>query len=153
MLFLIMTIVSIMPITYNLVMGNTLANSGSSLKVIATRMSLGTYTYSASDTLSNQHKLFNVIPDIVNCVIFLVFYIYWSERSKKIIEEIKKEVLFPSYYAVEMNEFPKNISPIMVEDFMGRFGTIKEIAPVKNYSEKIAICKNIYDLETELKEL
>lgn len=40
----------------------------------------------------------------------------------------------------------------MVEDFMGRFGTIKEIAPVRNYSEKIAICKNIYDLETEIKE-
>lgn len=92
-----------MPLTYNLVMGNALSNSASTLQVIATRMSIGAFVYDSTDTLSNQHKLFNVIPDIVNSVIFLAFYFYWTEKSKKINNEIKKEVLFPSYYAVELN--------------------------------------------------
>ena len=33
---------------------------------------------------------------------------------------------------------------MMIEDFMGRFGTIKEVAPVRNYSEKIYLCKEIF---------
>lgn len=90
MLFLVMAIISIMPLTYNLMMGNSLSNSASTLQVVATRMSIGAFTYDSTDTLSNQHKLFNVIPDIVNSVIFLVFYFYWTEKSKKINNEIRK---------------------------------------------------------------
>lgn len=35
---------------------------------------------------------------------------------------------------------------------MGRFGTVIEVAPVKNYNETISLSKMIYDLQVELKE-
>ena len=75
---------------YNLVKGNALDNSGTSLKVVAIRTTLGAYEYDATDTESLQHKLLNVVPDIVSCVVFLVFYFYWERKSNRIIKEIRK---------------------------------------------------------------
>lgn len=36
---------------------------------------------------------------------------------------------------------------------MGQFGTVLEVAPVRNYSETISLSKKIFDLEIELKEM
>ena len=36
---------------------------------------------------------------------------------------------------------------------MSQFGTVVEVAPVKNYKETISLSKDIFDLEVELKQL
>ena len=34
---------------------------------------------------------------------------------------------------------------------MNQFGTVKEVATVKNYSDMISLSKKIYDIELEIK--
>lgn len=78
---------------------------------------------------------------------------YWVHMSDKIVKEIRKEVLFPSYYAVEVSNLPSGISSRKMEDFMEQFGKVSEVAPVKYYAEKIDLCKKIYQTEMDIKEL
>ncbi len=91
-LFLILSIIGLIPMIYNTVLGTTLIYSGSSLNVVAIRMTLGAHEYtSTSDyNTSIQHKLVNVISDIVSCVVFLAFYFYQVSKSARINKEIRK---------------------------------------------------------------
>ena len=94
-LFLILTIVSIIPIALNGVRGNTFRLSENSLSVYLTRTSLGSHKYSILTTPtaysdSIAYKIVNVTFDIVGCSIFLIFCLYWEKKSKKIEQHISQ---------------------------------------------------------------
>jgi hypothetical protein len=94
-LFAILTIISIVPIIFNATKGNTLRNSPKALNIYLTRTSLGSYKYSvmtASNAydLSISYKDLNVAFDILSCVIYLIFCLYWEKKSRKISQHISK---------------------------------------------------------------
>ncbi len=95
----------------------------------------------------------NVIPDIISTLVFIIFYFYWLHKGEVITEEIRTEVKLRSYYVVELTDFPTDATPEDVHNFMSQFGTVMEVAPVRNYNETIALSKKIYDLEINRKEL
>jgi len=63
------------------------------------------------------------------------------------------EVKLRSYTVVELMDPPSKATPANVQIFFSQFGTVKEVAPVKDYDETISLSKKIYDLEIEIKEL
>ena len=94
-LFFILSLISLVPIIYNYLSGNALEDRESSLDVYITKTSLGNYQYSTMtgndiENTSFQHKLINVIADIVACIVFLGFYFFWNKKSEKIQEEIRR---------------------------------------------------------------
>ena len=58
-----------------------------------------------------------------------------------------------SYNVLELVEFPARATEEDVERFMSQFGSVVEVAPVRNYKETIYLSKKIFDLEIELKKL
>lgn len=90
-LFIILSIIAIMPMVYNTVQGTSFVNSASTFNVQVTRTSIGSFASSNEPyNTSIQHKLFNVIPDIVSSVVFLAFYFHWYYKSMKMMKQIKK---------------------------------------------------------------
>ncbi len=80
--FLILTIISIAPIALNIAKGNTFKNSENSLNIILTRTSIGSHKYSimkVSDAYSQSitYKVVNVVFDILSCLVYLIFCLYW----------------------------------------------------------------------------
>ena len=89
--FIILSFIGLMPMIYNSVSGDVFLNSATTFAVSVTKTSIGNFTSSNdSYNASIQHKLFNVIPDIVSCVLFLGFYFYWYNKSNKMMKQIKK---------------------------------------------------------------
>ena len=90
-LFIILSVIGIMPMAYNSVQGTAFVNSASTFNVVITRTSIGNFVYNnEAYNTSIQHKLFNVIPDIISSVIFLAFYFFWYYKSNKMMKQIKK---------------------------------------------------------------
>lgn len=97
-----MTIISIMPIVYNGVVGTRFANVGSSIQVYMGYVTAGNQdaTNVIDTSTYTQHKLFNAIPDMVYSIIFFIFYLYWDYNSKALVDDIKATVKLPSYSTV-----------------------------------------------------
>jgi RNA recognition motif-containing protein len=76
----------------------------------------------------------NNIPDIVISFGFLIFYIFWEIKSDKLTDEVKQEVKFMSFYAIEV-KFAKenNFTEEQIANYFSKFGKVKEVAPVKDY--------------------
>ena len=155
-----MTLISLIPIIYNYVGGTALANTGDSLAVYAARLSIannkGVAEASATaDDVSNAMlgKLLNLIPALLNAVIFFIFYLYWDKRSIKATEEIKQEIKLPSYKTIEVSDHTDETTEKDIAEYMGRFGKVAEVAPVRNYEEAIALSREIYELSLKHKEL
>jgi hypothetical protein len=57
------------------------------------------------------------------------------------------------YSVLELTEFAEGVTAGEVHNFMGQFGRVLEVAPVRDYDETISLSKKIYELEVELKQL
>ena len=146
--FLILTIVSIAPIALNIIKGNTFKNSQNSLNIILTRTSIGSHKYSimkVSDAYSQSitYKVVNVVFDILSCLVYLIFCLYWQKKSKNIEKHISREIQLQSSLTVQVVEFPECREADM-EAFMGRFGTVTEVVAARDYTSQINLSKSIY---------
>lgn len=91
--------------------------------------------------------------DIVTCVVFLVFCLFWETRSDTIVAQINRTIKLLSANTVQIVKFPENARESMIKEFIGKFGNVSEVAAVKNYSDLISISKDIYDIKLKLKQL
>lgn len=103
-----------MPTVYNYVTGTSLENVSSSVQVYLAKLTIGNQEgiapeYATPEIIQQSltHKLFNVIPDIINAMLFFAFYLYWDRKSRKLTEEIKQQIKLPNYSTVEILDFPK----------------------------------------------
>lgn len=85
--FLIMAIISMVPIIYNVVSG-TVMSSGTSLAYKIAATTIGNFS-SSNSGYSIYDKYMNVIPDIVVMVVFIVFYFFWLHKGEVITEQIR----------------------------------------------------------------
>ena len=102
-----MSLISILPMVYNYVAGIALSNVSDTLAVYLARLSIGNHKGVAPESAtaaivaqSLQHKLINVIPDLVNACLLFIFYLYWHRKSARLVAEIKEEIKLPSYSTV-----------------------------------------------------
>lgn len=149
--FFFMSLISLIPIVYNVLSG-TVMSSGTSLAYYIASTSIGNFS-SSDSSYSPTSKYLNVIPDMVSMLVFIVYYFYWLHKGEVISESIRNQVKLKSYFTIELMEFSLNATTEDVHNFMAQFGGVAEVAPVRNYNETIALSKKIYDLELELKEL
>lgn len=134
-LFLLLVLCSILPIVYNYLNGTALSNFTSSNNTYFAKTSIANFDSSTTTTdNSKNQKLFNAVPDLVICALILIFYFYWSYRSNTLSEDVRKQVKLKSYLTLELLEFAKGVNESEVTQFMGQFGTVTEVASVKNYS-------------------
>jgi hypothetical protein len=61
-----------------------------------------------SESKSIAYKIVNVVFDIVGCVIFLAFVLYWEKKSANVEKYISKEIKLESAQTVEVTQFPNN---------------------------------------------
>ena len=73
--------------------GTGYANISDSLQLYLAKMTVGSHrgippgmATDANVADSTQHKLINVIPDLVNALLFFIFYLYWDRKSKRLTE-------------------------------------------------------------------
>lgn len=147
-LFLILTVVSVAPILLNALKGVTFRNSENSLSIFLTRTSLGSHKYSIMNTAnaysdSITYKDINVAFDLINCFIYLIFCLYWERKSRNIEKHISKEIKLQSSVTVEVVEFPADIKELQMEEFMARFGTVREVVGARDYTQEITISRTI----------
>ena len=86
-----------LPLIYNYTAGTNLSNVSDSLQVYLARLSIANQQGVSSNLAtaadvqtSLRHKLFNIIPDLLNAIVFFGFYLYWDKKSQKIVNEVKK---------------------------------------------------------------
>jgi hypothetical protein len=94
-LFAILSILSLVPIVFNVVKGSTLRNGANSLDIYLTKTSIGSYKFSLLNVsgaydLSISYKVLNVSFDIIACALYLIFCFYWEKKSKNIAKHISK---------------------------------------------------------------
>lgn len=151
LLFLVLTVISCVPMAYNYMQGDRYRNSVASLDVYVGQISISNFYGNKPGQTSAQQisdtkipKLINCVSDLVSSFIVMVFYFYWTRRSDQITEAIKKSFKMPNYYTLELKEFPEEVSDHEIYNFFNKFGMVTEVAPVKNYSETIELSKEIY---------
>lgn len=54
----------------------------------------------------------------------MVFYFYWTKKSEKLTDEINKTFKMPNYYALELKEFPADVSDHEIYNFFNKFGMV-----------------------------
>jgi Na+-driven multidrug efflux pump len=93
LLFLVLTLISFIPIIYNYLQGNRFSNSVSSLSVYISEVSISNFygnnpLESSTQQISSTKvpKLINCATDLLNCFIVMIFYFYWTGKSEKITE-------------------------------------------------------------------
>jgi hypothetical protein len=85
MLFLIISIISLLPIIYNYMQGDRFADARSSLDIYISKISIANFygdDPSVTDANlvhnSSKSKMVNCITDLVISFIVMVFYFHWS---------------------------------------------------------------------------
>lgn len=69
------------------------------------------------------------------------------------MKDINNSIKLLSSSTLEVVGFPEGVRENKIEEFMNKFGTVSEVAAVKNYSDMIAISKDIYEINLKIKEL
>ena len=130
-----------MPIIYNYLQGDRFTHSVSSLDVYVGQMSISNFYGNKPSQNSAQQisstkipKIINCATDLVSCFLLMVFYFYWTGKSEKITDEIKKSFKMPNNFTLELKDFPADASDHDIYNFFNKFGMVTEVAPVKNYS-------------------
>lgn len=81
--FLIMSLVSLVPLVYNVLRGPVMGSKGSSLSYWIAASTVGNFD-SQNVSYGSVDKYMNVIPDIVATFVFVVFYFYWLHKGEVI---------------------------------------------------------------------
>ena len=138
-----MAIISLTPTIYNYVTGPVMATKGTSLAYEIAATTIGNFS-SADSSYKAQDKYINVISDMVVIFFFMIFYFYWLKKGNNLTAEIRNKIKLKSYNVLELVDFPEKASIGDIEKLMSQFGTVVEVAPVKNYKETIALSKKIF---------
>ena len=116
---------------YNYLQGDRYSNSVSSLDVYVSRLSISNFYGNKPSQNSAQQisstkvpKLINCAADLLSCFLMMVFYFYWTKKSEKLTEDIKKSFKMPNYYALELKEFPMDASDHEIYNFFNKFGMV-----------------------------
>ena len=88
LLFLVLTLISLVPMIYNYLQGDRYSNSVSSLNVFVGRLSISNFygnkpSQSTAQQISGTKvpKLISCGADLVSCFLVMVFYFYWTNKS------------------------------------------------------------------------
>lgn len=141
-----------MPIIYNYVSGDGLSTLTVSVNYYFARTTIGNFSADSS-SYSSSSKMVNVVSDMVCIFIFIVFYFLWLYRGDSLTEQVRREVKLKSYSVVEILDPPANCTEGEVRRLMGQFGTVVEVAAVKDYDETIYLSKEIFEHELRVKEM
>lgn len=152
-LFFVMSFCELVPMLYNYFTGVALENSENSFPNIITKMTVGNQAKTNDQNLSLQHKLLNVVPDIVCTLMMFIFYFYWEHTSKREANKIREEVKLASDTTIEVKGVSSKIDEDIIYQFFSDYGLVQEVAPVRNYSGMISLSKEIYELSLEIKEI
>lgn len=140
-IFLLMSIVELVPVIYNYVSGTALSTMTASTTYYFAKTTIGNLASTQSNAQLN--KLMNVVPDMVCIFVFICFYFHWLHRGSALTEEVRKEVKLRSYTVLELHN-PPNVTEEEVKHFFSQFGKVLEVAPVKDYDETISLSKTIF---------
>ena len=107
MLFLVLSLLSLLPIIYNYIEGDRFVDARPSLDIYLSKISIANF-YGDDPSVTNANlinnsskpKMINCITDLVISFIVMVFYFYWSHDSAKRTEDIKKSVKLANYFTV-----------------------------------------------------
>ena len=103
-----MSILSLIPVIFNYFSGSTIVGQGSSLAYFFGGTTIG--NLSTASSYSNSFKLVNTIVDMVNTLIFIVFYFFWLKKGSDVASRIKNMVKLKCYTVIELTEFAKGVS-------------------------------------------
>ena len=85
-----LTVISLVPIIYNYVVGSRFANATPTLSIYISQVSIANFygndpSKSSQSQISNTKipKLVNCISDLAICFAVMVFYFYWTNKSAK----------------------------------------------------------------------
>ena len=88
MLFLVLTLISLLPMIYNYLQGTRFTHSIDSLDVYISRVSISNFygddpSLSLTEQVDNTRipKLINCISDLVSMFLVMAFYFYWTAKS------------------------------------------------------------------------
>jgi len=81
--FLVMSIISLIPTIYNVIVGPVMSSKGSSLAYYVSATTIGNFS-STDSSYTQWNKYLNVIPDMVLMLVFITFYFYWLHKGEVI---------------------------------------------------------------------
>ena len=87
-IFLILSILYLVPTIFNYLEGNGLQNSSTSFNYYLAKTTIANFD-SSTDTNSSFHKLFNAIPNMIGISLFVMYYFFWLYRSDSLAKEVR----------------------------------------------------------------
>lgn len=99
-LFLILIVISIIPVVYNAVVGESYASTKDSLSKYLSVLTIGNLKPYGQKNSSLTDKLINAIPTFFISVAVFVFYLYWNRKSEEEVKSVCSSIKIHSYKTV-----------------------------------------------------
>ena len=132
LLFSILTLVELVPMVYNFVQGDNFDTSGANFQTYIIKFMTGNLIKDDNGKGELSDKLLNAIPSMVSAVVFFIFYFYWKNTAERETQELKKVIKYPSDQTIEV-KLKVPVDEASIHRFFSQFGSVKEVAAVRNY--------------------
>lgn len=95
----------------------------------------------------------NQILDIIICLIFMVFWCFYRFTYRKKIKFAKSKYPSPDYFAVQIENIPKDTSVKDLSDLFKDYRSIREISIGRNYFSLHDDLEELYRLERTMRQI